>query len=123
MRITLLTLFIFISGCLLSQSTVSKDTLSTSQGDLEIEYVVAGDYLDISEISIHQYTIEGSDTLSVFFGVFNVDEDDPSNFLTFTSDDSAGQYGFGIGEFTPSQFYSKVIVTKLTGLSEEFIFN
>lgn len=123
MRITLVLLFIILSNNLFSQISVSRDTLSNDQGDLSITYIITGQFPNISELSVQQFTVEGLDTTSVFYGVYNADEDDPSSFRTLTSDETAGQYELGIGSFTPTQFYSKVIVTKLTGLPEEFIFN
>ncbi len=123
MRITLVLLFIILSNNLFSQISVSRDTLSNDQGDLSITYIITGQFPNISELSVQQFTVDGLDTTSVFYGVYNADEDDPSSFRTLTSDETAGQYELGIGSFTPTQFYSKVIITKLTGLPEEFIFN
>jgi hypothetical protein len=116
-------LFCCVAFSSLSQTTVTQDTLTNPHDEVDISYTVVGNSSTYTDISIHQFTIVDSDTISVFAGTYNLDEDDPSSFLTFSFDESTGMLVFGIGAFEPGTFYSIIEVVNSSGTEEEFIFN
>lgn len=106
-----------------AQSTVSRDTLTDIHQDIQVSFSVTSTYDSTEFITIEHFNIVDSDTISVFIGTYNINEDDPSDFVTFSLDEATGIFEFGIGAFIPSPIYSKVTVEKIVGLPEEFIFN
>lgn len=119
----LLPLFLLLCTVSYGQSTVSRDTLTNDHEEIEISFSVTGDFANIELITIQHFSVVGSDTISVFVGAYDVNEDDPSDFLTFSLDEVAEEFLLGIGSFSPTQLYSKVIITKSVGLPEEFLIN
>ena len=63
------------------------------------------------------------DTTSVFLGTYNLEEDETSEFLIFSMNETTETIVMGIGDFEPGDLYSTVSVTKLTGEIEESEFN
>jgi hypothetical protein len=123
MKIISLTIMCLITACSFSQTSVSQDTVRNQNDEISISFTISGELDSISEISIQQFDIVNSDTISIFLGVYNLNADDPSNFRTFSINDALGELNFGIGEFEYGLFYAKIIVSKLVGLPEEFIIN
>jgi len=123
MNAALLTVILFLSINGSAQVTVTRDTTTNIQEDIEIVFSVSSYYDSTDQITIEHFSLIGNDTISVFVGTYNIDDDDPSEFVTFWLDETLGEFVFGIGTFIPSPIYSKVTVEKLVGLPEEFIIN
>lgn len=123
MKLLPLVVCLFITICSFAQSTVLRDTLTNIHEDIEVTFSVSSVYDSTEQITIEHFNIVGTDTVSVFVGQYDVEEDDPSDFVTFSLNEISGEFVFGIGSFIPSPLYSKVTVVKSVGLPEEFIFN
>lgn len=123
MKLLALTTSIMLSLCCFSQSTVERDTLSNDLGELSISYQISGDLTSFESISIQEYEIVNGDTLSIFSGSYDLEEDDPSSFQRFEFDEANSKLTFGIGAFEPGTFHSVITINKLAGLPEEFIIN
>lgn len=123
MKIHPLVFVLALSTCVNAQTVATRDTLTNIHKDIEVIFSISSVYDSTSQITIEHFNLVGSDTVSVFVGTYDIDEDDPSDFVTFSLDEAQGNFIFGIGSFIPSPIYSKVTVEKLIGLPEEFIFN
>ena len=116
--------FFFLCGTLVyGQGTVTRDTLSTLNDEVEIEFTISEELDSIVEITIDHFSIIGADTISVFYGEYNMDDDDPSAFHTLEIDETNDTISLCIGKYEDEEMYSIINIIKPSGLPEEFIIN
>lgn len=123
MKLLILTTLSVFSLTAYSQSNVVRDTTTTNMGELSISYTITGDLSTYTSVTIQEFDVVNGDTISIFEGSYDLDEDDPSSFSRFEYDEANSQLMFGIGSYEPGAFHSIITIHKLTGLPEEFTIN
>jgi len=106
-----------------SQTTVSVNTLLNLQQEIEFTYTVSTEISSLQNINIEQFGIYETDTVLLYVGNYSSINHNLNDFVTFSKDDSVGELKMGVGAFFADSYYSKLIITKQSGLEEEFIFN
>ena len=102
---------------------VLRDTSLNEFGSITVSYTVQGDLSQFANVSVCQYLVENGDTTSLFLGVYDYDEDDPSAFATIHVDEINDYIDLEVGTFDIGEIDAKVLVTRLDGVIEEFDFN
>jgi hypothetical protein len=116
--------FFFLCGTFAyAQGTVTRDTIITLNDKVEITFTISEELDSIAEITIEHFSIMGADTISVFYGAYNMDDDDPSAFHTLEIDEINDTIILCIGKYEDEDLYSVINITHASGIEEEFIIN
>ena len=100
-----------------------RDTSLNESGSIDVSYTVQGDLSQLSSITVSQFLIENSDTTSLFLGVYDLDEDDPADFLSIHVDETDSYIDVVVDSFDVGELDAKITITRLDGVIEEFDFN
>ncbi len=117
--------FIFLASVSLSygQSSAQRDTVMTSNGMAEVSYIISTDLSQFDILEISQEIIDSNDTLTVFYGSYSIDEDDPSAFRTFSVDETNNKIFLSTGLFDPEELHTTILITNSSGDEEEIVIN
>ncbi|GEM_PF-2839316 len=118
----------FLFACIVfalfgQQSSVTRDTVITANSEVQTSFAVNTNLDNLAELEVNHFNIIDGDTISVFYGVYNMEEDDPSSFSTFHLDEMTDVITFCIGLFEDEEMYSIVNIVGSSGAPKEFIIN
>ena len=106
-----------------AQFIVTQDTTHRLSNQVTFSYSIAGDLTLIDSLSIHLISTDNGDTLTLFNGVYVVEEDDPSIFELFDFNEDINTINLQLGTYETSTYRATIHVHKLDGILEETIFN
>ena len=106
-----------------SAQSATRDTLELQNGKIEVSFIVTTNLTLFDSLEIVQSQIDGGDTLVVYTGFYSIEEDDASDFKSWSVDDQAGTITFQSGQFEPTEVRAVLRVYKSSGIPEEYTFN
>lgn len=118
MKLFITLLCMVLGGLVFCQSSVSVDSSLTLTGEVSLAYEINTDLTTLEELTIEQFFIDSLDTVLVYQGTYNFDEDDASDFMKTHFDFSNHQIKFWVGDFSSSFFYVKIVFVRLNGTTE-----